>query len=249
MFSSIRVKNKFLSFYALGFLMLGILLISLIPESNFQFVLAIASLGLAVVVGLGKFATPWGYNAAVSADLSSGRRLYLKRTGYIISYILPAAIVWGFVGQFFLWLNNLLPLIILIATVYTLYYGIVEVWELRFQPPGLHWQVPAEWINEGAFLKRSLIWGSLLGPGFVTLNPYAGMWALIWLVASSQNIIVALLVGVMHSTARVIGILYNVEIFKSGYIPIAPFLLQGKWKLVDGLVLLFISGILLSRFF
>ena len=46
------------------------------------------------------------------------------------------------------------------------------------------WQVPATWVR-GSALSRSLIWGMLLGPGFLTMQPHpifhaAIMWIFVW---------------------------------------------------------------------
>jgi hypothetical protein len=62
---------------------------------------------------------------------------------------------------------------------YCLFHGFAEVADV----PGLwvlgtRWQVPQAFVIKRSSRRALLIWGSLLGPGFVTRNPYARFSAL-----------------------------------------------------------------------
>jgi hypothetical protein len=154
-------------------------------------------------------------------------------------------LVWAVFGAVFLLLQNLLTFIVFITLFYALWYGIVETWNLPFRPPSTTWQVPSQWVKNNSFFKRSLVWGITLGPGLMTRNPYAGMWLLIWLVALGQNIFVGMLVGLVHGTARALGILQNLkQIKKTAHNKILA--TQSQWRVLDGAVLLIIAGLLIG---
>ena len=85
-------------------------------------------------------------------------------------------------------LVNLLPLgtiaLILIAG-YGVFYGVLEAGgTAKPAPPGSRWQVPSEWVRGVSRRRRYVVWGSMLGPGFATRNPYAGFWVLPLAVAA-----------------------------------------------------------------
>lgn len=91
---------------------------------------------------------------------------------------------------------------------------------------------------------QTLIWGSTLGPGPITRNPYAGMWLLLFLVALDQHILTAVLVGAAHGLARAIGTLSNLKSQATTCSAIAAMGEQIRWRYRDGLALLLIAGIL-----
>ena len=74
------------------------------------------------------------------------------------------------------------------------------------------WQVPSSWVK-GSVIKRSLLWGTILGPGLITRNPYAGIWLLPLLIVLARNPLVMVLVGIgigaAHGIARALGVLRN----------------------------------------
>jgi hypothetical protein len=140
----------------------------------------------------------------------------------------------------------LLPLL---ALVYALWYGLRETLGLQRGMLGLIWQVPTGWIKGRPPIVQALIWGTTLGPGFVTKNPYAGMWLLPLLVALNHNllttIIVAMAVGAVHAGARAIGVLRNrkcISVDVHAHLKIMSAV--SRWQYVDGLALLLAAGAL-----
>jgi hypothetical protein len=90
-----------------------------------------------------------------------------------------------------------------------------------------------------------VVWGSLLGPGFVTRNPYAGFWLLPLAVAAAGSIgygvLLAAAIGAAHSTGRAIGLLRDVrDIEGNSYLESA--LRSMHWRMVDGFALLVAAG-------
>lgn len=168
--------------------------------------------------------------------------------GYLITYIVPAIIVWGCLGLIFQLISGLLGIVVFITTFYALWFGLVEVLKLPVQPPGIHWQVPSKWLENRSTFTRVVIWGSLLGPGLVTRNPYAGMWILLWLVALSQNLVLAILVGAVHGATRAFGVLNNSRLLFKGTSFLGITAYESYWRIADGLFLLLIAGTLVSSF-
>ena len=148
---------------------------------------------------------------------------------------------------------NLLPLrlgasILLVA--YGVYYGVVELLGRRGLPsPSTRWQVPQSFVRGGSRLRRILVWGAILGPGFASRNPYAGFASLPIALAALGRIWTALVVsaaiGIGHGTGRAIALLrdargidaadYFDAVFRSLY-----------WRSVDGALLLALAGAGLS---
>jgi hypothetical protein len=180
--------------------------------------------------------------------LSSGRGYKLSVVLYIAAYALPAAAAWGILS-IALWLLNGFSLFIsLLAWVYALGFGLFEVLGLPMRTPGFSWQVPAPWIKGRSAAVQTLIWGTLLGPGLVTRNPYAGIWLLPLLLALNQNALTAigigLAVGLAHGGARAFGIISNRTCIRD---PDAHIFILGNqwyWKYLDGLALLLAAGAL-----
>jgi hypothetical protein len=146
-------------------------------------------------------------------------------------------------------LVNLLPLstiALVLMAGYGGFYGVLEAGgRARPAPPGSRWQVPSEWVRGVSRRRRFLVWGSLLGPGFATRNPYAGFWLLPLAVAAMGNIgygvLLAAAIGVAHSTGRALGLLRDVkDVDVNSY-------LQSTWRsmywrMVDGFALLAAAG-------
>lgn len=180
---------------------------------------------------------------------SSGRGYGLKTAFYIAAYVLPAAVVWGVLGIILRSLDGIPFLLPLPALVYALWFGILETLGVPFQPPGLAWQVPSHWIKGHPAMVQALIWGTALGPGLVTRNPYAGMWLLPLLVALNHSLLMAMAVGiavgVAHGGARVLGVLRNrrcIDMDTDAYLRILG--AELRWLYMDGLALLLAAGAL-----
>jgi len=146
-------------------------------------------------------------------------------------------------------LVNLLPLgtiaLILIAG-YGVFYGVLEAGgTAKPAPPGSRWQVPSEWVRGVSRRRRYVVWGSMLGPGFATRNPYAGFWVLPLAVAAVDNIgygvLLAALIGAAHSTARAFALLRDVRNAEvNNYLQST--LRSMYWRAVDGFALLAAAG-------
>ena len=164
------------------------------------------------------------------------------------AYILPSAVVWGILGIILWPLHTwLIPLI---ALVYALWFGLFETLGLPFRPPGLAWQVPSRWINGRPAIVQAWTWGSILGPGLVTRNPYAGMWLLPFLLVLNHSppmaMVVGIAVGIAHGGARVLGVLSNRRHMDmdTDYAHLRILGAQMRWQYIDGLVLLLAAGAL-----
>jgi hypothetical protein len=235
----------------IGVLVVGFVgAVLLMRQSRFAVAMAIFSICLATLVGTGKLATPWGFNAATTAALSSGRGYRWKILLYIAAYVLPAALVWGVVGLMF-WVPGNIPLLIAVsALAYALWYGTREALALPRRVPGLAWQVPSGWINRRPAIVQTLTWGMTLGPGLVTRNPYAGMWLLPLLLALNHGLLTTVGVGVVmgaaHGGARALGVLSNRRQMDSDmeYAHLKILGAQLRWAYIDGLALMLAAGAL-----
>lgn len=143
---------------------------------------------------------------------------------------------------------------------YALVYGIPEAaGRLRPVAPGVQWQVPARWMHRGNAWRRVIIWGVTLGPGFVTINPYAGFWVLVLAVASIRpeltTLVMAGMFGAAHATGRAVALQRDIRRNLAPEPPGATFdpdkiLLEYKatfakslfWRVIDGYLLLLIGG-------
>jgi hypothetical protein len=121
---------------------------------------------------------------------------------------------------------------------------------LRVRLPNLKWQVPARWIANAKPSRQILIWGALLGPGLVTSNPFATMWLVpIVLCLTGSTILgaeVGLIAGAVHGFARAAGILIAMRNPQCSLRPELLPLLTMRWRVIDGLALLFSAGALTS---
>jgi hypothetical protein len=158
----------------------------------------------------------------------------------------PAITVWMMLGL----LLNLVPLsaiALVLMAGYGMFYGVLEAGGLaRPAPPGSRWQVPSEWVRGVSRRRRFVVWGSLLGPGFATRNPYAGFWLLPLAVAAVGNIgygvVLAAAIGAAHSTGRALGLLRDVkDVDANGYLQST--LRSMYWRMADGYVLLATAGV------
>ena len=129
---------------------------------------------------------------------------------------------------------------------YGVFYGVLEAaGRARPAPPGSRWQVPSPWVRGVSRRRRFLVWGSLLGPGFATRNPYAGFWLLPLAVAAVGNIgsgvLLAAAIGAAHGTGRALGLLRDVkDADLSNYLQSS--LRSMYWRRFDGFALLAAAG-------
>jgi hypothetical protein len=164
----------------------------------------------------------------------------------VAAYVVPAVGVWVLVG----WLLNLFPLssaALIAVTLYAIIYGISESIDRAYPvPPTILWQVPSAGVRHVSAWRRILIWGSILGPGFVTINPYAGFALLVLTVASIGNVrdavILAASIGAMHGLGRSLALLRDVQGWGPADYKEAT-RRQTYWRRTDGQLLLIISGL------
>ncbi|HTZ94597.1 MAG TPA: hypothetical protein VMB74_19555 [Streptosporangiaceae bacterium] len=134
---------------------------------------------------------------------------------------------------------------VVIAAVYGCGYGVAELWGLRWPVPGRRWQVPQDLLIGAGGPRRLMVWGAILGPGFLTRNPYAGFGMLLLLAASTGSlpaaVVVAAAIGAAHSSGRAFALLRD-----SATAHQEPFvlLLQSlRWRALDGVALLATAGV------
>ncbi len=135
--------------------------------------------------------------------------------------------------------------------LYAMIYGISEATGRTYPaPPGLLWQVPSAWVRPANAWQRIAIWGSVLGHGFITINPYAGFGLLVLTLASVGNrndgLLLGASIGALHGMARSLALLRDAR----GRNPIdykeAMRIYrrrQNNWRNVDGVLLLVIGGL------
>lgn len=136
--------------------------------------------------------------------------------GVLAAYGMPAVAIWAGAGLVLALAARALPLtgIALVAAAgYGCYYGALEITGRRgLPPPGRSWQVPQTMMIDASPARRIVVWGALLGPGFLTRNPYAGFGALpLLLLAAAQGpggtVVLAAALGLAHGTARAMALL------------------------------------------
>jgi hypothetical protein len=170
----------------------------------------------------------------------------------LAAYAVPAAALWAAVGLTL----TALPIgtaALVAAAIYGCVYGAAESFGLsRLQAPGRRWQVPQDFMIGASSRRRALVWGSILGPGFLTRNPYAGFGILPLLVAGTGpaagatagrlafGLIAAVMVGVAHGTGRALALLRDVSRPQDD--PFALLLRSLRWRALDGLALLAVAG-------
>jgi hypothetical protein len=164
----------------------------------------------------------------------------------VVAYVAPAAIAWGTLGL----LVNLAPLsrwALALIVAYGTYYGVMETTGRSGLPAAsTRWQVPAEWVDHAPRWRRVLVWGSLLGPGFATRNPYAGFGLLPLAVASlgtiRAGITLAVLIGIVHAIGRSLALLRDIrDVGSADYL--FSVMRSMRWRSLDGLGLLAAAGI------
>jgi hypothetical protein len=164
----------------------------------------------------------------------------------VLSYAVPAIVIWAVLGL----AVSSVPLAsaALVATVvYALFYGVHETGGRAVPPaPGSRWQVPSGWVRGVSRTRRIIVWGSLLGPGFATRNPYAGFGLLALVAAAVGNIRygvpLAAGIGLSHALGRSFALVRDVH-GPTGSADYFQTILKGmRWRLFDGYALLLIGG-------
>jgi hypothetical protein len=162
------------------------------------------------------------------------------------AYTMPAVGVWAVLGL----LVNAIPLrlaAVAMIVVYSACYGLIEATgRARPAPPGSRWQVPQSMVRGGTSWRRMAVWGSILGPGFATRNPYAGFAVLPLSVAAvgsiRMGIAVAAAVGFAHGTGRALALLRDARAAQMA--DYAQSVLRSMYfRMADGYALLAISGV------
>jgi hypothetical protein len=167
----------------------------------------------------------------------------------LAAYVVPGAAAWAAVGLVLrvlvLAVPGLATAAVVAAAAYACGYGGAEVCGLPWPPaPGRRWQVPQGLMIGASGSRRVLVWGSILGPGFVTRNPYAGFGILPVLVAAASSvpagIVVAGLVGAAHAAGRAAALLRDSASPQDQ--PFALLLRSLRWRVLDGFGLLAVAG-------
>jgi hypothetical protein len=180
----------------------------------------------------------------MAAALPVGR---LSRCVWLLAaYIVPAVTAWILLGL----LVSVLPLraaALTLIVVYGLFYGPLEVaGRARPAPPGSRWQVPSGWVLSVSRWRKTVIWGSMLGPGFATRNPYAGFWLLPLAVAAvgdlRSGVLLAAAIGVAHAAGRALALMRSVRMVnETDYLQ--SVLTRMYWRAFDGYALLAVAGV------
>lgn len=163
----------------------------------------------------------------------------------VLAYALPAVAVWAVIGLCLGALPLARPALVL-AALYAACYGVVEATgRLALAAPGSRWQVPQTMVAGVPRWRRIGVWGSILGPGFLTRNPYAGFGLLPIVVAAAGSIrgavAVAAAIGLAHGTGRALALLRDARP-GAGADPMRLVLISMYWRRTDGFWLLVIAG-------
>ena len=168
----------------------------------------------------------------------------------ITAYVVPAVIAWTALGI----ILGALPLArpaLVAAAAYAAGYGLIEVTDrlggrLRLPPPGTRWQVPQAMVIGVSRWRRMLVWGSILGPGFVTRNPYAGFGLLPIAVATAGGVrsaaVLGAVIGLAHAAGRALALLRDARPRRAALDPMRLVLTSMRWRTLDGFALLVIAG-------
>jgi hypothetical protein len=169
----------------------------------------------------------------------------------IAAYAVPAVAVWTVLGTILGALPLARPALVLTAA-YAACFGLIEVTDrlggrLRLPPPGTRWQVPQAMVTGVSRCRRILVWGSILGPGFMTRNPYAGFGLLPIAVATSGGVRAAALLGAVtglaHAAGRALALLRDARPRPAAAPdPMRLVLTSMRWRTFDGFALLVVAG-------
>jgi hypothetical protein len=175
--------------------------------------------------------------------MPSGRGRTLKTALIVFLFAGPGALAWLGVGVALGASNALRDSLALGGAVYGAGYGAAAILGIRLKAPGSRWQVPGHWLRGRAKWQVWSIWGTILGPGVATRNPYPSFWLLLPLAVVTGKYEVAAIAGAAHGLGRALGIVRNV---------VRPCPVQNPatwgalrtWIVVDGAILLFAAGLL-----
>ena len=161
------------------------------------------------------------------------------------AYALPAILVWTALGAVLGALPLARPALLLVA-VYAGGYGLTEVTGRRWLPvPGTRWQVPQTMVVGTSGRRKLLVWSTILGPGFLTRNPYAGFGLLPAAVAAAGGVraavVLAAAIGLAHGTGRALALLRDSRP-GAALDPMRLVLVSMYWRTFDGFALLIIAG-------
>lgn len=160
---------------------------------------------------------------------------------------MPAVAVWTVLGACL----GALPLAeaaLPLTAAYAAGYGLIEAGgKLGLPAPGTTWQVPQTMVKGVPRGRRILVWGSVLGPGFATRNPYAGFGLLPLAVASAGSVrgavLTAAAIGLAHGSGRALALLRDARPGTSASAdPMRLVLTSMYWRTFDGYALLVIAG-------
>ncbi len=162
-------------------------------------------------------------NSAVSlaAGLPVGRPW--ARCLVVAAYAVPAVAVWSLAGA----LLALVPFAagLVLAVGYGGYYGVTEVTGMRgLAAPGRRWQVPQTMLIDAPPWRRVAVWGAILGPGFLTRNPYAGFGLLpaavvvAGMAGTRAAVALGAVIGLAHGGARAIALLSDLGALRVGVV-------------------------------
>lgn len=162
------------------------------------------------------------------------------------AYVFPAVVSWLALGAGLAALP-LTGVALVVAVVYGCYYGGAELAGRRgLAVPGRRWQVPQSMMINASPRRRVLVWGAMLGPGFLTQNPYAGFGLLPVAVAAMRAagtgtcLALAAVIGLAHGTGRAAALLRDVRrgAPANAADQLDVLLKTVYWRRFDGLVLL-----------
>ena len=158
----------------------------------------------------------------------------------------PAVVIWLALGAGLAALP-LTGVALLAAVVYGCYYGGAELAGRRgLAVPGRRWQVPQSMMIGASPRRRVLVWGAMLGPGFLTQNPYAGFGLLPVAVAAMRAagtgacLALAGMIGLAHGAGRAAALLRDVRrgAAANAADQLDVLLKTVYWRRFDGVVLL-----------
>lgn len=175
--------------------------------------------------------------------------LRVPRGALFVLMATPGAAAWALLG----WLLSLSSVGVrwrlwpLLA--YAVVFGMAEVLEVPLRVPGRRWQVPSTWIQRGRW-SQAATWGALLGPGLLTINPFASMWLLpLTLYSLGRPILgagVGAAAGAVHGLARARGVETNAK--RLAKLDLSDLLVKGPRvrRQLDGAILLCSAGLVVG---
>jgi hypothetical protein len=141
---------------------------------------------------------------------------------------------------------------LVVVVAYGAYFGAMEALGGRgIPPPGSRWQVPQGFVRNATRRRKLVIWGAILGPGFLTRNPYAGFGMLVALAALAGNarlgLITGVAIGACHGTGRAVALLRDAR-EASGLEYLSSVAKSLYWRHCDGLALVLIATAMLAGY-